>query len=757
MTKDQDLFSASKKAHPDVNGSAEQVYAPPSIGYHKYIIDGIRAGHFCCLSAVDGNGEWVNVIYPHVHSDLLGNDIAIVGNCSNQKGEKRLLKIPISSLLHFPIIGIRDHLPIDPEVTTPLTENHLQDGEFQGQTGVFLGYLPQWIPKYFGSTILEGDARSSESESVLASDGPAYEVWHHNMVKYLNTDVNEFVLSLVDDIAKAGEAQIYIKPDSSKIMLSQSGPAVIPSFAKAADFPQIDAKISKFFLSTSTFETTTPPAPSQAAINANPVQVVVKSPQDEEKEAIALKGQAKFALLNCGGHWDFDKGVVEALTYPTFSKQIDDIFKMPRASRAVELASYLERAHRSAKNGDPTSMYSTHSSILVVQKPWAASLLLGNYRTEPLDSLYGSADSIDPTMYLAQSNKALAQRVILAEQRSRNESNMDVPESRVSAPKTMIERIGECRSVDDFLKMMVNVMNQFTAFVNVPEMSAAGTPHLLHQLCHSFIFLCGKDFRNWVERTGGGKYVHCTLLQFWDSCHSNFCTFATDFQNSNYYYTKRPVEELESEYLTKVAVCFQAARSHFRKHICMNTVDHSYPAITYLASSPSSKNDSVSTQPTDNPAPASNREHAKGTADDTPNPPSTDKDRSSDWDDSGPKRKKRRGNRGDSGVRDNPKNRGLFFVSDINAPNPLGTVTDASPHFCCMGMEVQRDETGRVTLKGAKYWSPYKMPEKQLHIIGDYFLQTRKGWFNVVPFKGYPLKDKYRCLLGNHKGPFNRG
>ena len=266
-----------------------------------------------------------------------------------------------------------------------------------------------------------------------------------------------------------------------------------------------------------------------------------------------------------------------------------------------------------------------------------------------------------------------------------------------------------------------------------------------------------KGFRNWIERTGGGTYVHCTLLQFWGSCHSNFCTFATDFQNSNYYHTKCSVEDLDCEYLNKVTVCFQAARSHFRKHICMNTVDHSYPAITYLASSPSSKNDSVSTQPTDNPAPASNREHAKGTADDTPNPPSTDKDRSSDWDDSGPKRKKRRGNRGDSGVRDNPKNRGLFFVSDINAPNPLGTVTDASPHFCCMGMEVQRDETGRVTLKGAKYWSPYKMPEKQLHIIGDYFLQTRKGWFNVVPFKGYPLKDKYRCLLGNHKGPFNRG
>ena len=238
-------------------------------------------------------------------------------------------------------------------------------GHSREKTGSFVGYLPQWIPKYFGSAILEGDARSPESAGTMSNDGPAYEVWQHHMIKYLNTDLNESLLTLIDNINGAGDFETYIKPKTSKILLSQNGPAVIPSFAKAADLPQIDSKISKFFLPTLTPETTTPLPPSQTTTNvdppvnlaANPVQIVVKSSQDEEKQATALKGQAKFALLNCGSRWDSEKGTFESLAYPTFSKQIEDIFTMPRASRAVELASYLERAHRSAKNGDPTSMY----------------------------------------------------------------------------------------------------------------------------------------------------------------------------------------------------------------------------------------------------------------------------------------------------------------------------------------------------------------------------------------------------------------
>ena len=72
----------------------------------------------------------------------------------------------------------------------------------------------------------------------------------------------------------------------------------------------------------------------------------------------------------------------------------------------------------------------------------------------------------------------------------------------------------------------------------------------------AFILLIGRKFKDWMELTGGGIWVHLLLFQFWDACHHQIATFATDFQNANTYETERDPGELDISSLKDAARAF---------------------------------------------------------------------------------------------------------------------------------------------------------------------------------------------------------
>lgn len=67
---------------------------------------------------------------------------------------------------------------------------------------------------------------------------------------------------------------------------------------------------------------------------------------------------------------------IENLVYPVFSAHLVDIFKMPGASQATQLTNFISRTNNLIKEGDPTSMFSVYSSILVFSKAWVTTLFL---------------------------------------------------------------------------------------------------------------------------------------------------------------------------------------------------------------------------------------------------------------------------------------------------------------------------------------------------------------------------------------------
>jgi hypothetical protein len=159
---------------------------------------------------------------------------------------------------------------------------------------------------------------------------------------------------------------------------------------------------------------------------------------------------------------------------------------------------------------------------------------------------------------------------------------MDVPEARITAPKAVADKIGEIKTVTNFVSLMINVVNNSAACTDFDAMKVNGSPHLLRNLAMNFILMINGDFTTWMDKTGGRSYLHWTLFQYFDNCHANIGVFCTNF-NNNMFYMGCPASKLDCSALTKVALAFKAAKKHFDQCIVLNRVDltvHSiHPAL----------------------------------------------------------------------------------------------------------------------------------------------------------------------------------
>ena len=106
-------------------------------------------------------------------------------------------------------------------------------------------------------------------------------------------------------------------------------------------------------------------------------------------------------------------------------------------------------------------------------------------------------------------------------------------------------------------------MNNSTACANFDAMEASCSPHLFRGLVMYFILMINDELTTWMDKTGGGSYLHWTLLQYFNNFCANIGAFCTDFNNANMFYTGYPANELDCSALNKVALAFKAARNHF--------------------------------------------------------------------------------------------------------------------------------------------------------------------------------------------------
>ena len=93
-----DQYSTSKPKKPEVCGSADQVYKFDKNKPKVYILNAIKAKTISAVGLTNTDGNVHYLYNPHVHCDLQGAPLAIIGNMSNNKGEFMLGLVQVDSL-----------------------------------------------------------------------------------------------------------------------------------------------------------------------------------------------------------------------------------------------------------------------------------------------------------------------------------------------------------------------------------------------------------------------------------------------------------------------------------------------------------------------------------------------------------------------------------------------------------------------------------------------------------------------------------
>ena len=132
-------------------------------------------------------------------------------------------------------------------------------------------------------------------------------------------------------------------------------------------------------------------------------------------------------------------------------------------------------------------------------------MLVGNVRIEPINSMYREASFVGSSAYLLQRDRSKVLAILMSEQRHHNETNLDAPKACITMPMTVAECIGKIEDVTTFIRFLVNVANNCTAYVDFDVMKANDVSYLLSGLAMHLFLLVNGDSMMWMNKTGGGN------------------------------------------------------------------------------------------------------------------------------------------------------------------------------------------------------------------------------------------------------------
>ena len=173
MTVTIKLYFDTTTARRDLTGEPCQVYetVAPSA---EWIVNQVQAGNALSIFRVDGNCHWLHIVCPQVVNDIYGNPEWIVGNCSDVLGEFSLIKVHVSKLRYFAIIGQDADLPVRSEANEAVPTSVLRGGPLASEGGAKIASLPCWLVAFKGSRLPQGDVPSDESDSDMDYMGPGF-------------------------------------------------------------------------------------------------------------------------------------------------------------------------------------------------------------------------------------------------------------------------------------------------------------------------------------------------------------------------------------------------------------------------------------------------------------------------------------------------------------------------------------------------------------------------------------------------------
>ena len=116
----------------------------------------------------------MHIYAPQIVNDLNSKPEFIVGSSSDVLGEYKLIKIPITKLRYFPVIGKSGELPVNLEVDNAIEGSFLADGPLATLEDPRIALLNSWLVGFAGKKLPRGDARLPESASDIECMGGGF-------------------------------------------------------------------------------------------------------------------------------------------------------------------------------------------------------------------------------------------------------------------------------------------------------------------------------------------------------------------------------------------------------------------------------------------------------------------------------------------------------------------------------------------------------------------------------------------------------
>jgi hypothetical protein len=261
MTSTTSSFNKSLPKRGDITGSPNQAFNMNSTckSYYNYILRGIISGTIVAIGTLSHeSNNFIYLFAPHIHHDLGGKPLGIVGNASNKMGKLSCVYIKLTDLKYFPYIESTTTMDARLKHTevNPLDPEHLKfTKDFKGFTDPLRGTLHLvFFLIYFGQDAPQGSIASDKEKSALAKLGRGYGLWVETASEAIDKfDKIEVVMDAYSAIDNMTEEAFYKKHfyghhDKKDSLFLAKGPRRAIITVQSNAYPMEAKAIKKIFL-----------------------------------------------------------------------------------------------------------------------------------------------------------------------------------------------------------------------------------------------------------------------------------------------------------------------------------------------------------------------------------------------------------------------------------------------------------------------------------------------------------------------------
>ncbi len=320
---------------------------------------------------------------------------------------------------------------------------------------------------------------------------------------------------------------------------------------------------------------------SSSILGGGTTKIVVRSAEDDDREAIASDGIRRLQLFFLGGKIAADGRITNA-QLATVSQSYQEIARGPKTAKSTRVKSLMLTGMETYGKANPLDILAK-TSIHVIQDTLCTLFLMGRFATKPALTYAEQSNVVDLGAFLPQNSLSQSVKNAKArEDKNYNETLVGLSDALKSTPSTMVEKLGSIDGMKDIVSTLVNLNSMSNSFVDVKTMTANGDPPILLQLMLEMVeFLCSSSTEEWLKVTEEtNKHVPFNVYAILDAVFACFGAGADNWMNNQVALQPNPdVSTLVMDQFNTGVEMFRTYMQTLRQLVLMNATDPNYSRL----------------------------------------------------------------------------------------------------------------------------------------------------------------------------------